>query len=275
MVARTAVEHGGLELPELCERRFLQWVRHVRVVDAAKRIPIRERFRALKQIAIGVVIPFAVVRCLHLALVEMAVDDHEVIDLRVARHVGDGALFFRDDDALDGFVARQAVLEIVRFRQRLQRERVVVEEHEVLGEPLDAVEVELDDIRVVRRQVCLRYVILMPHDAELRMIESQEGWHMPPGHEHDVAHPRQVFFHSTEPEMKVLPALEMNVRIRARLDGIPFPARRKFPPPGRVRIIQPRQDDVDVCHAVPSFLKLHAVLSEIFLLFCRPSLYRV
>ena len=150
----------------------------------------RERFQEVAE-AVARREPFAEAAVEVAPRVE-AVDEFEVVQDRL-RHAG-GA-----HDAQPRHIARQAAAEKVACAAGRRQQRVVVEEDETFGEPLEAAEVELDDVRVEGGQPLGGDVVRVADDAELRVGAVEPGGQVPPRDEVDAPYPRGEPLRAAEP----------------------------------------------------------------------------
>ena len=150
-------------------------------------------------------------------------------------------------DAQAGHVTRQAVAEELLGRRRAAEERIVVEKHEMLGQPFDPVDVELDCVGVERRQVFRGDEIRMVDDMQFGVQHPQPCGQVSPGDEVDFTHPRGEPFDAPEPVMQIPPVAvaDFGGVFVFRAPGLPEVAL-----PVGIVSVHPEYHKVDRCHVV-------------------------
>ena len=133
-------------------------------------------------------------------------------------------------------IARQSVAEKILGHRGARKEGVVVEQHKMFGQILDAPKIQLQDIRIEGRQPLARNILLVAHHMEFRVGRIEPRGEVSPSDEVHLAHPGGKLLHGTKQIAQCAPIAVTNRRgIHACLD----PILSKFGLPGGVGTIDP------------------------------------
>ena len=209
---------------------------HVCVEDAGKRAPRHER-EALQEVHDTVAgrEPLARPAAQHRTLAVRGIDQLEVVVDDVAHRRG---LY----DAQARHVAGQAPAKEVARTHGPQQERVVVEEHEALGQALDAGDVQLDGVRIEGRQVGRGDVVRMIDHMQARIRGVEPRGQVAPRDEVDAPYPGCQPLDAAEPVTQVAPVAEPDLRGVGPLGAAHG---EELTPPCGVFAIDPRNHEVD------------------------------